>query len=432
MPRVLLVTDCNYFALRGPALPVFTAHVPADGQLASQAAGQQARRRAFWASASVLALALWSSGAPSVLYPMYADLWNLSPAVITAVFATYQLAIIIVLPLFGGLSDQLGRRRVMIIGLALIAGSAILFALAPNVGFLFAGRVLQGAGTGLAMGAATASLVENNVTSNPRFASTLATISTATGLTLALVLSGVFARFLPMPMLWSYIVLLGLAICSIIALTLSPDDRPANAPRWRPQALRLVPGVRLTFAIATLSVALAYCVGAIMLSLGAHMIRQFAQTEDSLVIGLLLGSSSAAIGITALLLSRLQVQVSVVIGALLTACSLTLMVLAAATGSIGLFFAWSLVGGTAYSFAFSGGLGLMNRAAPEEHRGATLSLLYLVAYLAQGLVAIGVGFLATTNTLSTAVTAAAAFLGCLCAVVLVLMMIARRTGRAPA
>lgn len=169
-----------------------------------------------------------------------------------------------------------------------------------------------------------------------------------------------------------------------------------------------------------------------MLSLGAHMIRQFAQTEDALVIGLLLGSSSAAIGITALLLSRLQVQVAVVIGALLTACSLTLMVLAAATGSIGLFFAWSLVGGTAYSFAFSGGLGLMNRAAPEQHRGATLSLLYLVAYLAQGLVAIGVGFLATTTTLSTAVTAAAVFLGCLCAVVLVLMMIARRAGRAPA
>ncbi|MEX5261556.1 MFS transporter [Kocuria sp. CPCC 205263] len=387
------------------------------------------RRRAFWASASVLALALWSSGAPSVLYPTYAEQWGLTPAVITAVFATYQLAIIIVLPLFGGLSDQLGRRKVMIIGLVLIAASAVLFALAPNVGFLFAGRVLQGAGTGLAMGAATASLVENNVTSNPRFASTLATISTATGLMLALVLSGLFARFVPLPMFWSYIVLLGLALCTIIALTLSPDDRPSNAPRWRPQALRLAPGVRLTFMIATISVALAYCVGAIMLSLGAHMIRQFTQTDDALVTGLLLGCSAAAIGVTALLSTRLPVQAAVVIGALLSAGSLTLMVVAAASGLIGFFFAWCLVGGVAYSFAFSGGLGVMNRAAPEEHRGANLSLLYLVAYFLQGGVAIGVGILATVSSLSTAVTVAALFLGSLCAVVLVLMAIARRSRR---
>lgn len=393
---------------------------------AGAGADRSGRRRVFWASAAVLALALWSSGAPSVLYPLYADRWGLTPAVVTAVFATYQLAIIVVLPLFGGLSDQLGRRRVMIIGLALIAGSAVLFAVAPHVGFLFAGRVLQGAGTGLAMGAATASLVENNITSNPRIASTLATVSTATGLTLALLLSGVFARFLPLPLFWSYIVLLGLAICSIIALVRSPDDRPAEAPRWRPQVVGVVPGTRLAFAIATISVTLAYCVGAIMLSLGAHMIRQFTQTEDAFVTGLLLGGSAAAIGVTALLLSRMSVQVSVIVGALLSAGSLTLMVLAAVTGSIGVFFAWSLVGGVAYSFAFSGGLGVMNRAAPDEHRGATLSLLYLVAYFLQGAVAVGVGIAATVSSLSMAVAGASVFLGVLCAAVLVLMLIARR------
>lgn len=388
---------------------------------------RRGRQMAFWASALVLALALWSSGAPSVLYPMYAEQWGLSPAIITAVFATYQVAIIIVLPLFGGLSDQLGRRRVMITGIALIGGSAILFAVAPNVGFLFAGRVLQGAGTGLAMGAATASLLENNVAANPRFASTLATASTATGLTLALVLSGVFAHFVPLPMFWSYIVLLGLAVCAIITLALSPDDRPTNAPRWRPQALYLAPGARLTFAIATLSVSLAYCVGAIMLSLGALMIHQFAQTDNALVTGLLLGCSSAAIGITVLLLTRIPAQAAIVIGALLTAGSLTLMAVATASGSIVLFLAWSLVGGIAYSFAFSSGLGVINHAAPAEHRGATLSLLYLVAYFLQAAVAISVGLIATINSLSTAVTAAALALGSLCAILLLLVAIRRST-----
>ena len=113
--------------------------------------------------------------------------WELTPAVTTAVFGTYPLALIVVLVLFGGFSDAVGRRRAMLMGVALIAASAIVFALAPDVGFLFAGRVLQGAGTGLALGAASAALVEHNVSSNARFASSMATVSTSTGLTLALV-----------------------------------------------------------------------------------------------------------------------------------------------------------------------------------------------------------------------------------------------------
>ena len=56
-------------------------------------------RGAFWAAASVLALALWSSGAPSVVYPIYAEQWSLNPATITAVFATHQFALIVVLAL---------------------------------------------------------------------------------------------------------------------------------------------------------------------------------------------------------------------------------------------------------------------------------------------------------------------------------------------
>ena len=194
------------------------------------------RRGAFWSAASVLALALWSSGAPSVLYPLYAEKWDLTPVVVTTVFATYQLALIVVLPLFGNLSDLFGRRRIMITAIALIGISALVFAFAPHVGFLYIGRVLQGAGAGLAMGAATASLIENNTTSSPRFASTIATVATATGLTLALLLSGLFAEYLPLPLLWSYIVLLALAAASIAALLATPDDRPPQVTRWRPQA----------------------------------------------------------------------------------------------------------------------------------------------------------------------------------------------------
>ena len=161
-----------------------------------------------------------------MLYPLYAQQWDLTPTITTAVFATYPLALILTLVLFGGISDVVGRRRAMMIGVALIAASAIVFAAASGVGFLFAGRVLQGVGTGLALSAASAALVEHNVSANPRFASSLATVSTSTGLTLALVVSGILAQLAPMPLVWSYVVLFGLGAAALVALWATPDDRP--------------------------------------------------------------------------------------------------------------------------------------------------------------------------------------------------------------
>lgn len=404
----------------GTALPQRTS--------ASRRPGRLGRRGAFWSAASVLALVLWSSGAPSTLYPSYAEKWDLPAVVLTSVFAAYPLALVVVLPLFGNLSDIHGRRLVMIGGVFLIALSTLLFAFAPNVGFLFAGRALQGAGSGLAMGAATVSLIENSPRINPRFASTTATVATATGLTLALFVSGLLAQYAPLPLSLSYLVLLLLAVTVMAALLMTPGDRPESRQRWRPQSPKVPHGIRLSFLIATMSVALAYSMGAIFLSLGAHMIAQFAHTDNRAVVGSLLASSSVAICLTALFLVRVPVRYQVWSGALLTMASLALMVGASMRGSSGLFLSWCLVGGCAYSLAFTGGLGLINSVAPARHRGATLSLLYLIAYVFQAVTAVGAGALATSATLGTAVVAAAAALAFLCVLVLVLLTISPRGG----
>ena len=407
---------------------------PADVRSAPRRRALLGSRGTFWSAAAVLALCLWSSGAPSVLYPLYAQRWELTPAVTTAVFGTYPLALILTLVLFGGMSDLIGRRRAMMIGVALIALSAIVFAAATGVGFLFAGRVLQGAGTGLALGAASAALVEHNVSANPRVASSLATVSTSTGLTLALIVTGVLAQLTPLPLVWSYIVLLGLGVTTLVALWSTPDDRPMDAASWRPQPLRVPAGIRRVFVIGTISVSIAYSVGAIFLSLGALMVRQFAHTDDMIVIGALLGVSSLAIGLTALMLSRVPAHIAVWVGALLSLAGLSLMAAVAATGSIALFLVWCVVGGVAYSFAFTGGLGLINRAAPAHHRGATLSLLYLFAYLLQAATAIVAGALATALGLGPAVDVMAPLLGVLCVAVLILVavdgVVVRRLARA--
>jgi len=380
------------------------------------------RRGTLWSSAVVLALSLWASGAPSVLYPAYAASWNLPPVVITSVFGAYPLALLVVLFFFGSLSDTIGRRRSMLIGIALITVAAIVFAVAPNVGFLFLGRVLQGIGTGFAIGAASAALVENNYTKNPRLSSTLATISTATGLTLALVVSGALAQLAPLPLVLSFAVLFVLGIVAFTLVALTPDDRSGSVA-FVFRVPKLAPGIGRPFVLATLSVSLAYGVGALFLSLGAQMARELVATTDLLVVGLLLGTSSFTIGFTALFLSKVPAHIAILIGGILSIAGLGVMVATAAAGSVALFVVWCIVGGVAYSFAFSGGLGLLNRVAPAHHRGATLSLLYLFSYLLQAAIAVGAGALATALGLRAAVDLAAPVLALLCVVAVVLALV---------
>jgi len=373
-----------------------------------------ARRGTFWSAAAVLALCLWASGAPSVLYPVYAAEWHLPAVVTTSVFGAYPLALLIVLLFFGGLSDSIGRRRAMLLGVALIAIAAAVFALAPNVGWLFAGRILQGLGTGFALGAASAALVENNTSPNPRVASTLTTASTATGLTVALILSGFLAQYAPFPLVLSFAVLFVVAALVFVAVGLTPSDTAGlGAPSWKPKAIRMPRGMLLAFIAAVLSVSVAYSVGAIFLSLGAQMARELTGTTDLLVIGALLGVSSIAIGMTALFLRGVPAHVSIVVGGILSLGGLLVMAGAAAWGSLPLFFAWCIVGGIGYSFAFTGGLGLINKAAPVHHRGGTLSLVYLFSYLLQALTAVGAGALATAVGLGVAVDIMAPLLGVL-------------------
>ena len=412
------------------ANPVVAEPVPSTGRRGLS------RRATFWSAAVVLALCLWASAVASVLYPSYAADWHLPSVVITSVFGTYPVALLIVLLFFGGVSDYIGRRRTMLIGIALIGLSAVLFAAAPNVGWLFAARALQGIGTGFAIGAASARLVENNISSNPRFPSSLTTASTAAGLTLALLLSGVLAQLAPLPLVLSFVLLLAIAIFAFVFVFLTPDDRAnSRKDRWRPAPIHVARGTVRPFIVASLSVAVAYTVGALFLSLGSSMAAQLTHTTNLVVIGATLALSSLFIGVTALLIQRLHAHLAVVIGGVISIAGLAIMAATAASGSLGLLLTWAVVGGIGYSLAFTGGLTLLNRTAPPEHRGGTLSLLYLFSYLFQAIAAIGAGALATAIGLGPAIGIVAPLVGVLCLAAIVLAAVdfgaRRRTVAAP-
>src|SRR5690606_21830755 len=66
-------------------------------------------------------------------------------------FSTYLLAQAVGTPLSGRLADVLGRKRMMLAGVALFFLGSVLCGAAWSMGALIAGRVLQGLGAGAVM-----------------------------------------------------------------------------------------------------------------------------------------------------------------------------------------------------------------------------------------------------------------------------------------
>src|ERR1700716_283275 len=64
------------------------------------------QRTSFWVAAGVVAHTLWTSAAPAMTYPLFAEEWHLTHTVTTGVFAIYPIVVAAVLVGFGDVSDM--------------------------------------------------------------------------------------------------------------------------------------------------------------------------------------------------------------------------------------------------------------------------------------------------------------------------------------
>jgi MFS family permease len=153
----------------------------------------------FWVAAGVVAHTLWTSAAPAMTYPLFAAQWHLTHTVTTAIFAIYPIVVAAVLIGFGDVSDHVGRRIAILWGLAASLIGTLLFALAPDVLWLFAGRAFMGIGVGLTAGASTAAMVEFSSHGAAKRAATITTAAQAFGSAAALLLGGALIQYAPLP-----------------------------------------------------------------------------------------------------------------------------------------------------------------------------------------------------------------------------------------
>src|SRR3954452_21192660 len=149
------------------------------------------------ASASVafaLAMAMLGTTLPTPLYGLYRERFGFSELMITVIFAAYAAGVIASLILFGRLSDEIGRRRMLLPGLALAALGAVAFLLADGLALLIVGRVLFGLSAGIFTGTATATLADLAAPERRARATLVATIANMGALGSGPLLAGVLSQ----------------------------------------------------------------------------------------------------------------------------------------------------------------------------------------------------------------------------------------------
>jgi MFS family permease len=353
-------------------------------------------RLAYALVGGVIGLALFASGTPSPLYGVYRQLWGFSPAVLTLIYATYAFGVLTSLILAGRVSDEVGRRPVLLVALGTLGATTVLFMLADSVVWLFFARGLQGLATGAALGAASAALLDLHPRRDPAGVGLTNGIVSTGGLGLGVLVSATLVQLLPAPRVLPYVALLvlfAIAFAGVLAMPEPVEDR--SRPRLTPQRPGVPPAVRRPFFLAGLGVVSSWSIGGLFLSLGPELSATLFHTSNHLVSGVpvFVLAGSGAIG--QVVFGRSAPWAGAAAGSVALAVGMLVIVLAASMDSSALLLVGGVVGGAGFGVAFLGALRTLSAAIPPEHRGSVMSAFYVVAYLAISLPAVVAGIVVT-------------------------------------
>lgn len=353
-------------------------------------------RLAYAHVAAVIGLALFASGTPSPLYGTYRELWGFSPVVLTLVYATYAFGVLASLLLAGRISDEIGRRPVLLIALATLAATSFLFMLADSTAWLFAARGIQGLATGLALGAASAALLDLHPRRNPSEVGLTNGIVSAGGMGLGVLISATLVQFAPAPRVVPFVVLFVLfAIAFAGALRMPEPVEASSKLRLTPQRPGVPPAVRRPFFLAALAVISSWSIGGLFLSLGPALSASLLGTDNHLVTSLGVFTLAATGAAAQFAFGRSAPWAGAAVGSLALAAGMVAIVLAASTETTALYWLGAVIGGGGFGVAFLGGLRALSAAIPPQHRAEVMSAFYVVAYMAISLPAILAGVLVT-------------------------------------
>jgi MFS family permease len=352
---------------------------------------------AYWLVAAVIGLALFASVTPSPIYALYREEWGFSSFVLTAVFAVYAFGVLAALLVAGRISDDVGRRPVLIGALSVLLLSTVLFLLATSVAWLFAARLLQGLATGVALGSAGAALLDLHPRRDSHGAGLANGVGSSVGMGFGAFLSSVLVQYAPLPQRTPYVVLLVIFAVLLAGAILMPEPvttrRRLTLRFQKPHVPREIRGVFLLSALGVLS---SWSIGGLFMSLGPQLAAIELHTDNRVAGGITLLALSGAGAVSQIVFQRTVPWKLTAVGSLFLAIGMATVVGSLSLDSAPAFLAATVLTGLGWGGAYLGALRSLTAVIPPLHRAETMSAFYLVAYSSLSVPALAAGIVVSS------------------------------------
>lgn len=384
------------------------------------------RALAFAAVGYTFGVIMLGTTLPTPLYPLYEHRYDFGSLMTTIIYAVYAAGVLAALLLIGRASDAVGRRPLLIAGLAASVVSAIVFATDAGLPALFVGRVLSGISAGIFTGTATVTLVELALPERRHGASVIASAVNMFGLGCGPLIAGVLAAWLPAPLHLPYLIDLVLLIPAAVALWFLPETVERTSRRLPPPQRPGVPRqARAVFIPAAVVAFAAFGVFGLITAIEPAFLGSLLGLKSPALAGVIVFAMFAGSALGQLTLARLADRAALPLGCIVLISGLALIGWALAALSLPLVISGTIIVGVGQGIAFSSGLAAIAAASPAERRAETVSSFFVVAYVAisipvvlvgaasslWGLRAAGIGFVAIMAALSVAALVAVLIIG---------------------
>ncbi|MFT3661694.1 MAG: MFS transporter [Gordonia sp. (in: high G+C Gram-positive bacteria)] len=350
---------------------------------------------------ALLLLATVACYVPTTLYPAYQDLFGFDDLVLMVIYAAMSICAAPALLLFGQAADALGRRLVILSGIALVALGTACFLVATGPAWLIAGRIVQGIALAAVTAGGTALIIERTPPERRARASFVVTAAFVGGSVAGNLVSGLVAEYIPRPRHTAFVLLLALlTVLWFRARRIRPT--PAMGLReWRPVRPEVPREIRTRFALAVASASTAWLAVTLFLSVIPALLARSAGVTGAAVIGLVLAAMLACSLVTQPFVLRVSTERLQRVGLPLLAVALIGLAIDRGESSA-ITLACAVVAGLGHGVAYGGATASIDEVTTERNRGSVNAAFYLFAYLATGTPAVLVGLLSTRIPLDAA------------------------------
>jgi predicted MFS family arabinose efflux permease len=341
----------------------------------------------------VVAVLFMGSTLLTPIYDVYRTRYGFSAFVLVLLYAVYVIGNLLALLLFGRLSDQIGRKPIVLAALGLAATSAAMFLAARSLPWLFVARIISGLAVGMGSGTATAWITEfTPVERRPRAAS-LMTGFNFIGLALGPLLAGPLVEYAPHPLRLPFAIYVAVAVFTALLVATQVETVADKAVPTFAVRLGVPAGVRAAFIAPAASGFAAMAVVGFYAALGPTTIRNDIGIADRALISLIVAELFIVAAAVIFTTQRWQARWAMLTGLAATPIGMALLVLAQRTASLIALLAGTAVCGIVGALGYRGGLAVANALAPAEQRAEVASAFFICCFCGNAVPIIGVGAL---------------------------------------